>query len=120
MYTSPFDVCLFQDERTVVQPDVLVVCNKDILTDKGCTGAPDWVIEVISESNSSHDYVRKLMQYQKAGVREYWIVDPYQSKVTVMNFEDAKRSNEYDFALMIPSGVLLGLEISISDLLSNY
>ena len=120
VYTSPFDVRLFQDERTVVQPDVLVVCNKDILTDKGCTGAPDWVIEVISESNSSHDYIRKLMQYQKAGVREYWIVDPYQNKVTVMNFEDAAKSNEYSFEAEIPSGILEGLEISISDLLSNY
>ena len=120
VYIAPFDVRLFKDERTVVQPDVLVICNKDILTDKGCMGAPDWVIEVISESNSSHDYIRKLMQYQKAGVREYWIVDPYQNKVTVMNFEDPKKSNEYNFEDEIPSGVLEGLKINISELLLNY
>ncbi len=119
-YTSPFDVRLFQDERTIVQPDVFVICNRDILTDKGCTGAPDWIIEVISENNSSHDYVRKLMQYQKAGVREYWIVDPHQNKVTVLNFENPNRSNEYGFEDGIPSGILEGLEIRISDLLSNY
>lgn len=120
VYAAPFDVRLFQDEKTAVQPDVLVICNKDILTDKGCTGAPDWVIEVISESNASHDYVRKLMLYQKAGVREYWIVDPYQNKVMVLNYEDAKKSNEYDFSVIVPSGVLTGFEISMSELLSNY
>ena len=120
VYTAPFDVCLFNDEKTVVQPDVLVICNRDILTDKGCTGAPDWVMEIVSESNSSHDYIRKLMQYQKAGVREYWIVDPYQNKVTVMNFEDPSKSNEYAFEDMIPAAVLDELEINISELLSNY
>lgn len=119
-YTSPFDVRLFKDEKTVVQPDVFVICNKDILTDKGCTGAPDWVVEIVSESNSSHDYVRKLMQYQKAGVREYWIVDPYQEKVVVMNFENPEKSCEYDFKERVPSGVLEGLDICLAELLSNY
>ena len=120
VYTSPFDVRLFQDEKTIVQPDVFVICNKDILTDKGCTGAPDWVIEIVSESNSSHDYIRKLMQYQKAGVREYWIVDPFQELVSIMNFEDASKSGQFTFAESVSSGILEGLDIRISDLLSNY
>ena len=120
VYTSPFDVRLFQDEKTIVQPDVFVICNKDILTDKGCAGAPDWVIEIVSEGNSSHDYIKKLMQYQKAGVREYWIVDPFQELVTIMNFEDASKSGQFAFDESVSSGILEGLDIRISDLLSNY
>lgn len=119
-YTSPFDVRLFKDEKTIVQPDLFVICNKDILTDKGCTGAPDWIIEVVSENNSSHDYIRKLMQYQKAGVREYWIVDPFQELVSVMNFEDAEKSGQFSFQEVVSSGVLNGLDIRVSDLLSDF
>lgn len=120
VYAAPFDVRLFQDEKTIVQPDVFVICNKDILTDKGCTGAPDWIVEVVSENNSSHDYIRKLMQYQKAGVREYWIVDPFQELVSVMNFEDAAKSGQFSFQEVVSSGVLNGLDIRVSDLLLNF
>lgn len=120
VYTAPLDVRLFKDENTIVQPDVFVICNKDILTDKGCTGAPDWIIEVVSENNSSHDYIRKLMQYQKAGVREYWIVDPFQELVSVMNFEDAEKSGQFSFREVVSSGVLNGLDIRVSDLLSDF
>ncbi len=119
-YTGPMDVHLFEDGKTVVQPDVFVVCKKDILTEQGCIGAPDWVIEIASKSNSSHDYITKMIQYQKAGVREYWIVDPEQHMTTVFNFENAERSNQYIFDEVIESGVLEGLEIRISDLLEDF
>lgn len=117
VYTSPFDVRLFKDDQTVVQPDLLVVCNKDILTEKGCSGAPDWVIEIVSKSNSVHDYINKMLQYQKAGVREYWIVDPFQEAVTVYNFENPKMSGKYSYSEEISSGVLEGLQMKISDFL---
>ena len=111
---------LFGDDSTIVQPDILVVCNKDILTEEGCSGAPDWVIEIVSKSNSSHDYMRKLMQYQKAGVREYWIIDPFQELISVFNFEDANKSGEYTYGEQVPSGVLEGFEIRFGEVVEGY
>lgn len=73
VYTAPFDVKL--SESTVVIPDISVICDSSKLTDKGCSGAPDWIIEIVS-SNAIHDYLLKLNLYQAYGVREYWIVDP--------------------------------------------
>lgn len=120
VYVSPFDVRLFGDDSTIVQPDLLVVCNRDILTEKGCSGVPDWVIEIVSKGSSSHDYVRKLMLYQKAGVREYWIVDPFQEVVTVFNFEDPQKSCEYAYTEPVPSGVLEGLTVRFGEVAEGY
>ena len=73
VYPAPFDVKLFsENDRNVVEPDISVICDSGKLTDRGCTGAPDWITEIISPSNSSQDYVRKLNLYMDAGVREYW------------------------------------------------
>lgn len=113
VYPAPFDVKVFGDDSTVVQPDISVICKTEMLTDRGCTGAPDWLIEIASEGNSSHDYVTKLMQYQKAGVREYWIVDPKERKVFVYNFENPQRTEAYEFGEEIPGWVLEGLKIQI-------
>ena len=113
VYPAPFDVRLFADSSTVVQPDLSVICREEILTDKGCDGAPDWVIEIVSEGNSMHDYVTKMMQYQKAGVREYWIVDPTKDKVYVYNFENPSKTEMYSFEEEVPSGVMEELKIRI-------
>lgn len=117
VYAAPFDVRLFADDKTVVQPDISVICDPDKMTERGCSGAPDWVTEIVSESNSSHDYVRKLMKYQKAGVREYWIVDPYQELISVYNFEDPQRTAQYTWGETVPSGVLEGLCVNLKELL---
>lgn len=91
VYPSPFAVKLFsEDDKNVVEPDISVICDPNKLTDKGCTGAPDWIVEIISPSNSSHDYVRKLNLYMDAGVREYWIVDPIKKTVFVYHLEETK------------------------------
>lgn len=120
VYTSPFDVRVFENEETSVQPDVFVVCNRDILNDENCCGAPDWVMEIVSRSNSAHDYITKLAVYQKAGVREYWIIDPLQKKVLVYCFEEEPVMREYSFEEEIPCKVLDGLTIWIQELLENY
>jgi len=120
VYPAPFAVKLFDDEKTEVQPDISVICNKAIMTDKGCSGAPDMVIEIVSASNASHDYITKLMQYQKSGVREYWIVNPEQERVSVLNFENPEKTNEYAFEDVITSGVLEGFVTRIKDFLSEY
>lgn len=117
VYAAPFDVRLFADDKTVVQPDISVICDPDKLTERGCSGAPDWVVEIVSESNASHDYVRKLMKYQKAGMREYWIVDPYQELISVYNFEDPQRTAQYTWEETVPSGVLEGLCVNLKELL---
>ena len=78
VYHSPFDVRLNPDEEddTVVQPDIVVVCDRSKLDDKGCKGAPDLVIEILSPSTLRMDRMIKLEKYRQSGVREYWIVDP--------------------------------------------
>ena len=82
-YVAPFDVLLPDSESqneeeidTVVQPDISVICDKTKLTDKGCTGAPDWIVEILSPTTSHKDLRIKLQLYERHGVREYWIVDP--------------------------------------------
>lgn len=90
IYPAPFAVRLFEDRKTIVEPDISVICDKNKLTDQGCTGAPDWIIEIISPGNSSHDYIRKLNLYADAGVREYWIVNPMDKTVFVYYLEESK------------------------------
>ena len=99
VYTAPFDVKL--SNNTVVIPDISVICDPSKLTEKGCTGAPDWVIEITS-SNEVHDYVTKLNLYQFYGVKEYWIVDPKRECVTVYHFGDDFDMKKYDFTETIP------------------
>ena len=87
VYPAPFAVFLNADDKTYVEPDISVICDKNKLTDEGCLGAPDWIIEIISPGTSSHDYVRKLNLYMDAKVREYWIVDPEKRHVVVYHLK---------------------------------
>lgn len=118
VYTAPFDVKL--SESTVVIPDISVICDSSKLTDKGCSGAPDWIIEIVS-SNAIHDYLLKLNLYQAYGVREYWIVDPKKQSVTVYHFDEDFDMEKYDFTEIIPVWIYKDkatpLEINISELL---
>ena len=118
VYPAPFAVKLSKDKDNIIEPDISVICNPNKLTDKGCTGAPDWIIEIISPSNPGHDYVRKLNLYMNAGVREYWIVNPMKSTVTVYDFEHEKGTNQYIFDDTIPVCIYEDLNINIADLLS--
>ena len=95
VYHPPFDVRLFErdgntpeDVDTVVEPDLTVVCDMDKLDDMGCKGAPDMVVEILSPSPRRHDRLTKFNLYQRAGVREYWIVDPADKSVQVFTLED--------------------------------
>lgn len=87
VFPAPYDVQLDADDYTLVQPDISVICNRDKIKKNRCIGAPDWVIEVVSPSTESRDYIFKLNKYQAAGVREYWIVDPERNRVVVYNLE---------------------------------
>ena len=87
VFIAPFDVKLSDKPLTLVQPDIMIVCEKSKLDGKRCNGAPDFVVEIVSPSNPEDDYIRKLYYYKNYGVREYWIVDPYSQKVFVYYLE---------------------------------
>lgn len=95
IYPAPFAVRLFegQDDKpenvsTVLEPDITVVCDMNKLDDRGCKGAPDLIIEVLSPSTARSDRLVKLGQYQKAGVREYWIVSPVEQTVQTYGLQN--------------------------------
>jgi Uma2 family endonuclease len=93
IYAAPFDVRLPEgdeaddDTVTVVQPDLVVVCDRNKLDDKGCKGAPDLIIEILSHSTASKDLHEKFKLYEKVGVKEYWIVHPLDRTVMVFRRE---------------------------------
>ena len=117
VYLAPFAVFLNQDDRNYVEPDISVICDKNKLNDKGCNGAPDWIIEITSPSNPEHDYGIKLFQYRTASVREYWIVNPQKQTVTVFDFETNEKSNQYSFDDTVPVCIYEDLSICIADML---
>ena len=103
VYLSPCDVRLDMDNKTMVQPDLLVICHDYDLDAKRFEGAPDLVLEILSPSTRSKDMLLKLYKYQNAGVREYWIVDPDHERVLVYDFgTDSYYPDQYDFESLIP------------------
>ena len=76
VYPAPFAVNLDTDDKNWVEPDISVICDPDKLTDRGCSGAPDFIVEVVSPSSRRMDYLNKTGLYLNSGVREYWIIDP--------------------------------------------
>mgnify|MGYP001101727060 CR=1 FL=1 len=112
VFPAPFAVFLNDDDMNYVEPDISVICDKNKISDKGCQGAPDWVIEIISPSSRAMDYFTKLFQYQKSGVREYWIVDPIKQRVTVYFFEK-ELVEEYSFGEEVPVGIYEGFSIKV-------
>lgn len=85
---APVDVRLDRDNRTMVQPDVLILCDESQIRKWGIDGAPDFCLEIISESTSRKDYIKKLQKYTDAGVKEYWIVDPYRKILLTYFWKD--------------------------------
>lgn len=114
VFHAPFDVKLSDKPLTIVQPDLMIVCDKDKLDGKRCNGAPDYIIEIVSSSNSSDDYIRKLYYYKNAGVREYWIVDPRRKTVTINYFEGDIINVQYSFDSTIKVNIYDDLLIDFS------
>ena len=109
-FAASVDVQLFRDAKTVVQPDILVVCNRDRITRQRVQDAPDLVVEVASPSNWRMDALIKRQKYFEAGVREYWIVFPEDKRILVYRFEagegrDCPEPEEYTFADKVPVGI---------------
>lgn len=116
VFPAPFDVKLNDRPLTIVQPDLMVVCDKDKLDGKRCNGAPDFIIEIVSPGNPSDDYIRKLYYYKNAGVREYWIVDARRRSVTVNYFEGNIVSVPYSFDSTIKVNIYDDLYINFSEI----
>lgn len=119
IFHAPFDVILSNDPLTIVQPDIMVVCDKDKLDGKRCNGAPDFIIEIVSPGNPADDYIRKLYYYQNAGVKEYWIVDPRRKTVTVNYFEKNLLNIQYSFDSIIKVNIYEDLYIDFSEISSR-
>lgn len=112
-YIAPFAVFLNADEKNYVEPDISVICSPEKLTDKGCNGAPDWIIEIVSPGSKRMDNYVKLFKYHAAGVREYWIVDHDLDKISVYNFED-ESVTDYSFKDTVKAGIYDDFEIDFS------
>lgn len=98
VYPAPFSVRLMTEDETrnedinkVVEPDITIVCDKSKIDGKGCKGAPDLIVEIISPSSIKMDRFIKFNKYEKAGVREYWIVEPEGKLVSVFVLQDDQR-----------------------------
>lgn len=114
-FIAPFAVFLHDDDKTYLEPDISVICDKEKIKEDGCHGAPDWVIEVASESTRQRDYLVKLVHYSNAGVREYWIVDPDHKRITAYHIAE-EAMDEYTFEDMIPCGLYEDLIIDFKDI----
>ena len=115
VYPAPFAVFLNEDDKNYVEPDISVICSPEKLTDKGYAGAPDWVIEIVSQSSQRMDYLTKLFKYRTAGVREYWIVNPMKRTVLVYLFGENEDSTQYLFEDEIPVGIYPDFTMRISE-----
>ena len=116
VFHAPFDVKLGDAPLTIVQPDLMIICDKSKLDGKRCNGAPDFIIEIVSPGNPSDDYIRKAYYYKNAGVREYWIVDPRRKTVTVNYFENNIISVQYPFDSIIKVNIYDDLQINFSEI----
>lgn len=119
VYPAPFAVNLFADDTTFVEPDISVVCDREKLSERGCEGAPDLVVEVVSPSNPGMDYVSKLNLYHESGVREYWICDPQRERVHVYAFENGDTPEVYAFDTPVPSVVFPGFEVDFGEIVAG-
>lgn len=123
VYPAPFDVILkneaeiIDDSKNIVQPDISVICDKSKLTNEGCTGSPDMIVEIVSPYNPNNDFIRKLNLYDKFKVKEYWIVNPMKKNVLVYKLDDNESygmPDIYTFEDKIKVGIYNDLEIDFN------
>ena len=116
VFHAPFDVKLSDTPLTIVQPDLMIICDKNKLDRKRCNGAPDFIIEIVSPSNPADDYIRKLYYYKNYGVREYWIIDPQRKSIMVNYFERDLLNIPYTFDAVLKVNIYEDLYINFSDI----
>ena len=115
-FISPIDVKLLPDSLTAVEPDVIIICDRDKITKKKIEGAPEFVVEVLSPSTAAYDRTVKLDDYRDAGVRELWFVDPEKERILIYDF-DHDMTKIYGFQDKVPVGIFDGaLEIDFTEI----
>jgi Uma2 family endonuclease len=124
VYPAPFGVRLFPkddlSDDTYFEPDITVICDPSKLEDRGCKGAPDMIIEILSPSNRQNDMLVKFRKYLQAGVREYWIVDPEGKTVHVCILDQGQyRVSVYDETQTAAVSVLPGCVIDLKDIFAD-
>ena len=122
VFYAPFDVRLNADEGndTVVQPDIVIICDRSKLIGTGCVGTPDMVVEILSPSTSTMDRVVKFNKYLQFGVREYWIVDLESKSVSAHVLENGKyTTSAYGVADTPPVHILDGCQINLSEVFAG-
>lgn len=117
VYPAPFAVFIKEDDTNYVEPDISVVCYSDKISHRGCEGAPDFIIEIVSPSSRKMDYSTKNTLYANSGVREYWIVDPARERTTVYRYEEDVAPIIIPFSDILKLKIFKDFQICISDLL---
>ena len=117
VYPAPFAVFLNQDNYNYVEPDISIICDSSKMNDRGCNGAPDFIIEIVSPSSQRMDYLTKLFKYRTAGVREYWIVDPEKERTTVYHYDEDSAPVMIPFDQPVTVGIYGDLSFTIASLI---
>ena len=116
VFSAPFAVFLNEDDKNYVEPDISIICEKSKLENgRGCFGAPDWIIEIVSPGSRYMDYFTKLFKYHNAGVKEYWIVDPLKNQITTYYFEN-EIIEQYAFSDKVKVSIYNDFEIDFSEI----
>ena len=121
VFVAPFDVRLpiksSKKDTTVVQPDLCIICDENKLDDKGCNGAPDLIVEILSPNNSKHDVDTKFNLYQESGVKEYWIVEPEERFVLVYTLQNEEYigSKPFSEGQIIKSPLFSEMQITVDE-----
>lgn len=119
-FAAPFAVNLNADDKTWVEPDILVICDREKINRRGCEGAPDFIIEIASPGSRKLDYITKSNKYADAGVREYWIVDIVRKCTTIYYFEKDSSPVIIPFDQSIPVNIFGDLRLCINDLVDPF
>ena len=117
IYPAPFAVFIKKDDKNYGEPDISVICDKNKLSDRGCEGAPDFIIEIVSPSSRRMDYYKKCALYAESGVREYWIVDPEKQRTMIYRYEDDAAPMIVPFEQDLAVGIYNNFMINVSKLL---
>lgn len=131
VFPAPFDVRLPDSKKstsdktifTVVQPDICVICDPQKIDDRGCLGAPDWIIEILSNSNTKHELQTKFALYEENKVREYWIVSPSVKSIQVFDYDDKKGKYEFRKNYVeddkVPVGIFKNFKINLEEIFTR-
>ncbi|MBO9675098.1 MAG: Uma2 family endonuclease [Sphingobacteriaceae bacterium] len=128
VYSAPFDVRFPKESKadkdvyTVLQPDICVVCDKSKLDDRGCIGAPDIVVEILSPGNTKTELLHKYRIYEEFGVKEYWVVSQSDQSILIYTLDDSGKfqpSKIFTFSEKISSSVLPGFELFLNDVFED-